>query len=53
MSLQLSIHPKNQVRKRPQMRKILKTIMERMGIAAMGKTKQTAKRVEEGLTAVR
>jgi hypothetical protein len=53
MSLRLSIHPKNQVQKRPQMRKILKTIMERMGIAAMGKTKQTAKRVEEGLTAVR
>ena len=53
MSLRLSIHPKNQVQKRPQMRKILKTIMERMGIAAMGKTKQPAKRVEEGLTAVR
>jgi hypothetical protein len=35
------------------MRKIVKTIMECMGIAVMGKTKRPAKRVEEGLTVAR
>ena len=53
MSLRPSMPPKNLALKLPLMRKILKTIMERMGIAAMGKTKQVAKRVEEGLTAAR
>ena len=53
MSLPLSILPKNLARKLLQMRKIVKTIMERMGIAVMGKTKRPAKRVEEGLTVAR
>ena len=53
MSLQPNILPKSQEQKPPQMRKILKTIMERMGIVAMGKTKQAAKRVGEELTVVR
>lgn len=53
MSLQPNILPKSQEQKPPLMRKILKTIMERMGIVAMAKTKQAAKRVGEGLTVVR
>ncbi len=53
MSLPLSKLPKNLARKLRQMRKIVKTIMERMGIAVMGKTKLPAKKVEGGLTVAR
>jgi hypothetical protein len=49
MSQQPNILLKSQALKPPQMRKILRTIMERMGIVVMGKTKQVAKRVGEEL----
>lgn len=53
MSRQPNILLKSLVQKLPQMRKIFRTIMELMGIVAMGKTKQVAKRVGEELTAAR
>jgi hypothetical protein len=53
MSQQPNILLKSQALKLPQMRKILRTIMERMGIVVMGKTKQVAKRVEEELIVAR
>jgi hypothetical protein len=53
MSQQPNILLKSQALKPPQMRKILRTIMERMGIVVMGKTKQVAKRVEEELIVAR
>jgi hypothetical protein len=53
ISRQPNILPKSLGQRPPQMRKTIKLIMEYMGIVAMGKTKQTAKRVGEGLTAAR
>lgn len=49
MSRQPNILLKSRVLNPPQMRKMLRILMERMGIVVMGKTKQAAKRVGEEL----